>query len=259
MQHHHFTLGALLASLTLFPAAAIAAPQVSAGRVSAGRVSVPQSSAGIDALIDATLLDLDVIVARKQAALGQLVLLSDLLDQSTAADMPSFPSAAAIRVRLQAHLDALIERARFTFVSALEVSFLREQFIEARLDRALYLLMVRARTTGWSHEAYDEVVAQLVARARVAVGHPDVEMYRVRLQSALEEARAMATHSAQRAGLARALSSLHLELIRSRLMRAYQYVTQRARFGKVSREDTMRILELLVLRARMAATQPFPG
>jgi hypothetical protein len=55
------------------------------------------------------------------------------------------------------------------------------------------------------------------------------------------------------------MGTVNVELLRSRLMRAYHYVTQRARQGNVSREETTRILKQLFERARQAATQPFPG
>lgn len=225
---------ALVASL-----AAPAFAQESAKRPAPPKSFDATSVPAVEAVLDQSFFNLVVLVHQGQATEPQLQFIREHLDLWVQANAALAPRAAELRDRLQRFVDELIQRARTAFVTELEAAYLREQFIEARLDLALTYLEARAAAGNWDEDAYRRVVAGLVARARAAVGYPSVELYQARLEAALEDARASAT------GVVTQLRQFRLELIRSRVMRAYEFLVQRARITGATRAEAMPLVELL--------------
>jgi hypothetical protein len=196
-----------------------------------------------DGEIDTSLQNLSDLVGDNDAVIGQLEFLRAQLTKPG----PDRVEPTPLEPNLAAVIEAVIASARMGFMTHVEAAFVREQVIEARLDRVLRVLEQRAKAGGWDQTAYNAVVAQLVARARAAVGYPDAEAARARLQAILDDLRSGAQPRAA------TFDALRLELIRGRLYRYFNFLTARARSLGLSREVVQPYLAMLVERARLAA------
>jgi len=138
---------------------------------------------GIDAQVDASLQKLADFVGDNDAAVGQLEVLKAQLCQLGQGQLgqgqpgsqpgPGRAEPMPLEPNIEAVIEAVIRSARIGFMTHFEAAFVREQVLEARLDRVLRVLEQRATSTGWDQDVHDAVVAQLAARARMAVGYPD--------------------------------------------------------------------------------------
>jgi hypothetical protein len=218
--------------------------------VSARAQDTPQSSPlftvttiTADGEIDTTLLNLSDVVGDADAVVAQLEHLRALLARPAPGSLEPTP----IEPDLAVVIEAVIASARRGFMTYFEAAFVREQVIEARLDRVLRVLEQRAKSTGWNEDDHMAVVAQLVQRARVAIDYPDAEAARARLEAILDDLRATAHMRAA------SFDAFRLELIRSRLVRYYQFLVKRARILGLTREEVHPYLKMVFERARLMA------
>lgn len=200
-----------------------------------------------DADVDDTLRCLFDAGLGSADAYDQLLILQAQVAQWASDRADEAPGLSQVGVGLQAAIEAVIASARAGFMTHFEAAFLREQVIEARLDVVLEQLIQRARATGWDPDVYETVVAPLRARAAAAVGYPDPESARIRLQAILDQLR----DSAQFRNVN--LDSLRLELLRTRVMSYFEFLVRRARTLGVTREQAMPIIHMVYERARLIA------
>jgi len=234
-RNRHITLS-LITLPALLSAAPADVPQPTAAPLSA--VAKPQD-------IDVSLANLLDLVGRHPGTIvEQLQYLRQQLGLAESAD------PAPVVGTLPAVIDAVIASARAGFMTYVEAAFVREQVIEARLDRVLDALERRATETGWDPALYAEVRAALVERARIAVGYPDAEAARARLERLLEELRS--------GGPAAGFDAFRLELVRGRVIRYGEFLVARARTLGVSREVAQPLIFMLLERGRLAVALGAP-
>jgi hypothetical protein len=231
----------------LIPVFVLAAPSlVASGRTEDKSPSAPiftVSYVTADGEIDTSLQNLSDLVGDADAVVGQLEYLKSQLCKPAPGSIEPTP----IDPDLAAVIEAVIESARKGFMTHFEAAFVREQVIEARLNRVLRVLELRAKSTGWDEDVHCAVIAQLRARAEAAVQYPDAGAARARLEAILHGLRSTAQSRVAD------LDALRLELIRGRLFRYWQFLTLRARTLGVSREVVQPYLRMLVERARLMA------
>lgn len=153
------------------------------------------------------------------------------------------PGDVALRSRLMAHVEDLVERARGSFVSEVELAALRREFVAARLERALDALGDRALAGRWTREQYGDVAAAMIQRAEVFVDAPDPSGYRARVMAALERSMMRAVDARH------AIETLRLELIGDRLQLLSEALDREVAEGRLGKDEAARIIDRQVLRA----------
>lgn len=163
---------------------------------------------------------------------------------------PFLPWACTLRSRLEVAISELEQRAQNALVAQVELDELEEQFIDAKLDLALYQLQERAMYAGASREDYLTAVNLLLERAASAKSDPQANLIRVQLTQMLTSIE----QRAQGALVERAeFQGLWMALIQARYLRARQSQLERMAVSGFSRVATMRVLSQLVDRARRSA------
>ncbi|MEZ6016759.1 MAG: hypothetical protein R3F49_16695 [Planctomycetota bacterium] len=180
-------------------------------------------------------------------AYEELLILQSQVAQWVADQAELAPDPTTVGSNLQSAIEAVIASARAGFMTHFEAAFLREQVIEARLDVLLEQLVQRARSSGLDADVFSSIVAQLETRARAAIGYPDPEAARARLQAIVRQ-----MQSAQQLRAAD-VDALRLELLRNRMSSYFEFLGRRARSLGVSREEAMPVIQMAYERAHLSA------
>lgn len=198
-----------------------------------------------DTDVDLSLANLIDMTRRADDVRAQLEALRKQLGLTfaTAADPGAEPTIGT----LPTVFEAVIASARAGYMTLFEAAFLREQVIEARLERLLAALARRAKMGGWDEDVHRRVIDVLVQRARAAVDYPDAEAARARLQAILEDLRCGAPGVTA--------EDLRLELLRGRMVRYLQFLSARARTLGVDRAIAQPYILMVIERGRLAARQ----
>lgn len=229
--------GLALSALLITPAVALSAPAAFTAGFTVDAVKVI-SMKKTDAATDLSLaLDrLDDTRENRFTLLGAIIDLQNQIEAS--------PSAQDLRDRLAPILDEFYSRAQESYIRDFELAAIREQIVNARLDRAIEALHERAIGAGWSREQLAEVTASWIARAEAFIDAPDPAAYRARVSAALDLA------IQRSAGILESVREMRVQLLQLQLEAARQRMLSAVAQGQMSEVEFEALMAAQTARAR---------
>ncbi len=198
---------------------------------------------------DATLTDSLLVIEKLNASSDRHTIADAILQLQK--QLAAMPTTDELRLRLQAALDELLERAQNAYLDEFDLAMARRQVVDARLDRAFLALQDRAIGGAWTPEQMRSVAMGWLERADVFVDAPNPEDYRARVMAAMEYLLLTTT------GVAETIREMRLELLRLQLQSAISRLDQAIANGTMTEEDHARLLKIYTIRTRVIYQSEF--